>query len=449
MLAKLLVRALLALQFFAFATAVHAGQGTDATMQTSELTAPVAVPTQTINQLLEAIREREREGGPYDSQLGEQLSSLGLAYQRNGEHAQAVQTLNRTLQIKRVNEGLQSMGQLSTLESIIENNIAVKDWEELDRNYQLLLWLHRRNFESDDQRLLPIIDKMGRWKLQAYRDKLLEQNPDVTLREAEDLYRQTIKLLEKQYGKTDARLIDPLYGNASTEYEIMRETMKKPLDSFRSASRAPLFNTISYQQVCARTRQGVICRVIPVVTGGGNLGALASEQNSKDMQIHYSLQKAKRSLSQIVDIFEANPNLPRRSYGLALVHLGDWYMFHRQPGAANDHYKKAYAALVESGTSKEDIDNLFGKPAGVPSLQLPLPDVEKKLSEERQYVEVAFDVSKTGRVTNIEVMADPDDSSGIRRKVRKMLTESRFRPRLENGEPVDTVGLKIRVPVPA
>lgn len=447
MLARLLIRALWVPLICT--AAVRAAENPEAGTATGALSAPEAVPAQTIQQLLEAVRARELEGGPYDSRLGEQLSNLGLAYQRNGEHTQAAETLNRTLQIARVNEGLESMGLLPVLESIIESNIATRNWTDLDRNYHMLLWLHRRNFENDDPRLLPIIDTIGRWKLQAYREQLLDQSPDRTLREAEELYGQTIKVLEKQHGKTDARLIEPLYGNASTEYEIMRETIKKPLESFRTPGRPVGFNTVTYRQVCARTRVGVVCRTVPVAIGSDNLAAAMSDQSNKDMQILQSLQKAKHSLKQIVEIFEANPDLPRRSYGLALVHLGDWYMYHRQSGSANDHYRKAYAVLVESGSSPADIDSLFGRPASVPALHLPLPEVEKKLKEERQYADVSFNVSKTGRVTNIAVISEDDEKGSVRRKVKRMLDETRFRPRLENGEPVDTVGVKVRVAVPA
>lgn len=408
-----------------------------------------AVPDQTISQLLERIRELESSVGPYDPGLGEQLSGLGLAYQQNQDHANAAETLSRALHIKRVNEGLHNLGQLAILESLIASNIARQNWEDLDRNYQMLLWLHRRNFDPGDPRFLPIVDKMGRWKLQAYREGLLKQNPETTLREAESLYSQTVDLLEEQYGEHDPRLIDSLYGKAMTNYQIAKEVIKKPLDHFRSTGAPASFSTISYQQVCTPTPRGPVCRLIPVMTRSNNFDGYMAQQRDKDMMIFQTLQRVKLPLKQIVAIHEAHPELPRDNYAAALVHLGDWHLYYDQRGTAFKMYKQAYEVLAAAGKEPAELERLFGKPVTVPSLRLDLPDVEQKLDQEREFLNVSFDVTRSGRARNIRFDEDAAGEDGARRRIKKLLSESKFRPRLVDGEPVDTEGVTLRIPVPA
>ncbi|MDE0283769.1 MAG: tetratricopeptide repeat protein, partial [Gammaproteobacteria bacterium] len=155
---------------------------------TSRDTQAQVSPSQSIANYEQEIRKREAEHGVYDPATGEFLLSVGLVYQNDGRHEEAVDAFARALQIKRVNEGLQGIGQLLILEQLIKSNIAEADWEEVDRNYQQLLWIHKRNYDADDPRLLPVVDKVGRWKLKAYKENLLDGSAIRIIGESEKLF---------------------------------------------------------------------------------------------------------------------------------------------------------------------------------------------------------------------------------------------------------------------
>ena len=165
---------------------------------------------QSIARYEQQIREREAEHGVYDPATGEYLLSVGLVHQQEGNHSEAVRAFNRALQIKRVNEGLHGAGQVIILEQLLKSNIAAAAWEEVDRNYHQLLWVHKRNYDLGDPRLLPVIDMVGRWKLKAYKEDLLEDSAIKTIGESEKLFSGVIAILQRQYGEHDPRLIDPL-----------------------------------------------------------------------------------------------------------------------------------------------------------------------------------------------------------------------------------------------
>ena len=170
---------------------------------------PAPEPARSAAEYEREIQAREAEHGVYDPATGEYLLSVGLVYQNAGRHEEAVDAFARALQIKRVNEGLQSAGQLLILEQLIKSNIAKAAWEEVDRNYQQLLWIHKRNYEPGDPRLLPVVDTVGRWKLKAYKENLLDSSAVRIIGESEKLFQDTIDILERQYGANDPEADQP------------------------------------------------------------------------------------------------------------------------------------------------------------------------------------------------------------------------------------------------
>lgn len=198
-------------------------------------------PTATAPELLsiaeqykQQIARLESEYGAYDARLGEQLLSQGLVYQQLKDHTRALEALKRAHHIKRVNDGLQNLGQVPILQNITESNIALRDWDAVDQNFDQLLWIYRRNYADGDPELLNIYDQVRRWKIQAYRDGLLKSDAYTPVNEAAYLFSKVITLTEQRVGQRDPRLIDLLYSDALT-----RAQDEKYLDMERRFFAAP------------------------------------------------------------------------------------------------------------------------------------------------------------------------------------------------------------------
>ena len=399
--------------------------------------------TRSIAEYEREIQAREAEHGVYDPATGEYLLSVGLVYQNDGKHDEAVDAFTRALQIKRVNEGLYGTGQLLILEQLIKSNIASANWEKVDQNYQQLLWINKRNYDAGDPRLLPVVDMVGRWKLKAYKEDLLDSSAISTIGESEKLFRDTIVILERQYGENDPRLINPLYGRALTNYQYAIEVANTPQDEFHGTG--------------SPTRTQVMCRTVPTANGGvrricntirvPDPSYYASQSSNKDFALGQRIVAVGKALRHIVQIHETNPDLPRDSHAKALVHLGDWNLLRGKKTTAHKNYKSAYQLLADTDEHQEVIEELFGKPQNLPALRLPLPEIDDKLEQEKTTsVLASFDVSSTGRAKNVQILeSEPADATSARRKAKKTIRGRIYRPRFENGEPVDTVGNKIRI----
>lgn len=361
----------------------------------------------------------ESSGGVYEVQLSEILLGLGESYQALNMHTEAVAAFNRSLHINRVNSGLYSLNQLNVLEQLIKSNTALKDWENVDKNYHYLYWLNKRNYGDNDPKLLPTIDRLGRWHLHAYTSSLDEQ-PFRHLLEADHLYDKAISLIELQLGSMHPNLLNALYGTALTNYQIAAHVSNsEDIDEIRyglrnaSASRSQRF--------------------------------LQEEFARQDMMLR-SYAKGKKSMLRIVDIYNNNQDLPKDGHALALTHLGDWYLLFNKRNSAAKSYDEAYKLMSENEDTKKEIDSFFSHPRILPTIKLPVEeDPDTEIKENPSYVVAMFNVSPTGRARNIEIVeSNPVDDTSIKRKAKKSIASSKFRPRFENGIPVETTGVKIR-----
>lgn len=396
----------------------------------------------------EEVARLESEQGPLAARLGEQLQSQGRVYQQLDDHARAVESLKRAFHIKRVNDGLQDMGQVPVLQNIIESNIALQDWPAVDQNFEQLLWIYRRNYEDGDQELLSVYEQVGSWKIQAYREDLLGDDGYQAVSDAAYLFTKSIALTEKRLGATDPHLVPLLYGHALTSYHAMIEYANRPLEHY---TRRQATSTVAYVQQCVPVRLpngrvGTQCYMVPVM----NVGTYARAQDDKNLDVERRFFAARKSLERIVAIHDAHPDTPAGDRAEALVHLGDWYLLRGSTNTAMEHYQKAWQLLQGAPEGAEKIKTLFGAPVALPALRMSLQSVDRQISgaDAPNFVTVSYDVTSTGRVRNAHISAaSVEDQTAARRKALDSIRGNKFRPRFENGVAVDTLGATKRFPV--
>lgn len=413
-----------------------------------------AAPIATSGELLQyaeqydaEIARLESEQGAMAPRLGEQLQSQGRIYQQLKDHTRAVAALKRAYQVKRVNDGLEDMGQVPILQNIIESNIALQDWPAVDQNFDQLLWIYRRNYAEGDQELLSVYEQVGSWKLQSYRDDLLKDQGYQTISAAAFMYSKTIALTEARLGPMDPRLAPLLYGHALASYHAMIEFANRPLDEYTNRQAT---GTVTYVQQCVPIRLpggriATQCYAVPVM----NVGTYTRAQDQKDLDVERRFLAARKSLERIVAIHDAHPDVPAATRAEALAHLGDWYLLRGSNNSAMEHYQRAWAMLQSAPEGGQKATALFGEPVALPALRMSLASVDKQVSgAASRFITVTYDVTKSGRVQNARISdAGAEEGTSTRRRALESVRGNKFRPRLENGVAVDTVGAMKRFPV--
>jgi len=425
--------ALIFLLIMVLGTAAHASEQLQDTMPAADINAiqPESAedadgsrtdPTQSGKAVVEyqnSIKNLQKLHGAFYDQISQELVGMGLAYRNLGLDKEAIDAFNRSLHINRINHGLYDDSQLPILELIIQTNTALADWQALDQNYHYLYWVTRRIYGSDDPRLLPVIDRVGRWHLHAY-SLADDQQPFEHLITADLLFQDAVRIIEENYGPDDPRLVDPLYGLVMSNYQIASH-----------ASATVMYDDLRYNSV-----------------NSGFMDDTREEVQARLDLIGDSYRDGKKAMEKIVNIYDKNTDLPTDEHGMALILLGDWYLLFDRRKSAMEAYANAYRKLQESGMQQTDINDLFDHPRSLPALQLPTEYQAKQAAspgEKGEYVIARFDVSKTGLASNIEIVeASPADDIVLMRHAKASIRATRFRPKLENGQPVATTGVNIK-----
>lgn len=376
----------------------------------------VITPAESLQQYQDTISKLESEQGAYHPALRQALLALGLWHRDQGDNLQAVEAFEKALHIAKVNAGLHDPAQVEIVELLIDSYSQLQDWRGLDKNLNYLLWLSRRNYNNDDDRLVAIIERVARWYMQAYQ--LYSGGEAVSsLVKADDLYDEAARIIEKQYGQHAKQLINVLHATATINYQIASDVD----DVFRMSHR------------------DIRAAMIPNRRPTPYLNEVAV----RAFYFEQSFYKGKHSLDLIINIYKDELPEATLDYAQALVYQGDFYLSLNRKWNAMRNYEKAYATLVEGKAGSEDIKTIFGAPRRVEPFAIPGREIAAV--DESRYIDAMFDVPGNGWPKDIRIIAThPEDSTELRTRGRHAVSATRYRPRFEEGKPVSTAGVSLR-----
>jgi tetratricopeptide (TPR) repeat protein len=368
-----------------------------------------------LQQIRETISRQESEKGAYNPALRQSLLELGLLHREQGEYKDAVEAFEKALRISKANKGLHELSQLEIVELLIDTYSQLQDWQNLDKNLNYLVWLYRRNY-SDDERLLPVIERLGQWYMQAYQLHSIGEAVSYLVK-ADDLYDEAVDAISRQYGDNAPQLIGVLASSAIVNYQIANDVNDPFKMSHRDIRKA----------------------MIPNKRPNPYLNEIAVREFYFDQSFH----KGKRSLKHIINIHKINLPGSIVRYAQAQVYLGDYYLSLDRKWNAMSSYKKAYATLLEHDVESEHIEKIFGQPRRVEPFNIP-EGIADAINKEN-YVDAVFAVPGNGWPKDIRIVSThPHDNSELIALGKIAIAATRYRPRFEDGQPVATDSVLLR-----
>jgi tetratricopeptide (TPR) repeat protein len=258
----------------------------------------------------EQVHRLESQYNAYHAGLSEAMTGLALAQQQEGKHKEAIPSLERALQINRVNYGLYHINKIPLIEHLIVSYSAVGDWQAVEDSYYKLTQLYSRNYDQFDIELLPGLAKLIRWNMFAYGEKLTEQ-PIINLLTAREYILRTINIIRHNYGVNDLHQLEPFTALVLVDYYLALDQSQ-----FQSEVRNPTFNSFQEQ-------------TNPVFIESGS--------------IHMSmLTQGRRHIEAMIQITRNNPATPPRTAVNALVMLADWNLIFKQKVSADQVYRQVW-----------------------------------------------------------------------------------------------------------
>ena len=377
--------------------AVLSAQEMDTPAIEQRLSADAAAQEQSFRKTIAGI---ESSQGAYGSALSEQLLSLGLALQSQGQHDEAVGLFKRGVHLARINDGLYSTQQIPLLQGQIASHIALGDYAMADERQHYMYRVQLRN--KDDVELTAALMQQANWQHNAYRLGLGSQGY-TRIMNMWDLYRLALNDIISREGDTSPRLLPPLHGMLQAQY---------------------LISDYDWEDQSHNS--------------GDDLGA-RQDLNRFMAYRAQSFQKGSAVITAIHDIELQREGEQSVAAAQALVMLGDWQLWHEKRDTAWRTYQDAMVELAERDDAQIQIDHLFGEPVALPDIASlrPLPPT---VATAEANILLEFGVNERGRVVNLERRDEAEDDSRKPRANRLMrrLRKTKFRPRFEAGQPVET-----------
>jgi TonB family protein len=355
------------------------------------------------------IEELEIEKGPYTDELSEALAGLGHNYQNRGDHENAIDAFRRSIHLTRINRSPFAEEQIPLLNSLRESLLAERMWGELDQLQEYIYLVHRRALEPGDSRLEQATQNYVAWQRSAY----LQNIGDIGSRllTLSHLFSKALLTLEQQSAPHSLRLPQ------------LHETLQL-------AYLLDLHDDDQQPEFTVQVRQPGMS---PAFTADETRLQRLQEQNYRS---------GLRAAKNLVEAAEQEAPGVRAE---ALVARGDWYQWQDKRISARRSYTEAYNLLTSTPTGGQ-LDNerrkLFDEPTELPDDFIYLPNIQFDERKPRGRAKVRFTVSRDGRLRDLEVLELSPEDRGAEIALRKMLRRLYFRPRLEDGEAMEAVGVE-------
>ena len=306
------------------------------------------------------------------------LTGLAATHVASGDYGAALNTYDRALHLSQVNDGPHAMGQVDSLDSMINANILagelVTAFELLDRLYNL----YERKFTYQGIELVPVLQKRADLLNMLDRHGAERQT-----------YLQMVDIMEDTYGESELTLVKP--------YLALADTYLYQIDQI-----------VYRSEPTSQTGETFLKKALKVVESNPDASPELLEKCVLSLGDYYMLLSnngmARSEYQRAWEIMSSGPDaLERRKQQLEIAKPL------RRP-AMGVHANFKY------GWNLDDIDT-------------------EKLRD--GHITARYSVTDRGRVTDIEsIESEPSNLAKMEVRVRRGVRDFFFRPRFEAGVPV-------------
>lgn len=334
-----------------------------------------------------ALEFIEKKVNPFSTLLMNVIMARGLTQSKLEYFEDAEESFRRAQHITHRVGGVYAPEQLEIVNYITGLNLRQGKVRSADREQEFYLRISEQAYGKEGEQLLPILRNIGAYFASRGQTiplagvQELRIYRDALFRKSITLHERAIKIIEDNYGTNDIRLVEPLRGLARAR--LLQITN-------RSAS--------------------------------------------------------KTALERALSIVDSNPGTDLPDRVRAMISLGDIYTI-TGDRRAHDVYIEAWQMMQENSAYRQLSAEIFGTPTrlhpGVSGVLYLARRPDAALEKDVElYIDVAYSVRANGRVTNIHLLEKNVPNAQVR-NLRSRLANTRFRPRIIDGELVATDSLMI------
>jgi len=390
---------------------------------------------------LRQIARTEQQFSPFDSILFEQYLGLGLSYQLQGDHENAITAFEKAEYISRINNGLYAPDQFPIIERMIDSYLATGNVAAANSRQQYLLYVNTQHYGENSLEVVPVLNALGDRNMHTFLNALHAGNyvgfisggrgssRNLTPRA---LAYMNVYRAQDQYYRAIMSLVD----NKKFDTNQMTSLELKLIEAiFLGAHRQGILDNPVFYMKGRRERTG--SRIMRDELNSNSMSFINGRNAWSRMRIYEQVNTESTPLDKV-----------RPMLGLA-----DWHRLFNRRKRANDLYLEARDYLVEQQIAPDIIEAIFNPavPVQLPWFA-PRPNSRRFLgiAEEEQpiwdgWLDVSFTLSKYGTASNIKILGHSDNTTReIERRLRRVIQHSPFRPRILDKEETTSSEVQVR-----
>ena len=336
---------------------------------------------QNFESAIEIIEDNEDR---LNAQLVNPLTGLGRAQLESGRPDLATKTYQRAVHVTHVNEGPHNLDQLGLLESIAETHVRMGDLESAKEAQDTIYAINVREYELDTPELVPSLLRRAEW-----------QHKAGFIFDERATYRRAIRIIEEHKGRGSLELVEPLI---------------------------------------------LLGRSYFYLDATGQLSFHDSSMSSGEIYF----RRAAR-------IAEDHPETNWQVVAQAQLALGDYYMYNNNPQRGRQVYLDTWNLLSEHEGGLDVRRVQLEQVVPLRQNKMPLyisSDEDDKAPDDKDNpllqgrISISYTVSTRGRAANLRLIeAQPPEFENMISLVQREIRRRIYRPRIEDGEVVETPDL--------
>ncbi len=397
-------------------------------------------------QLKQLITDLEQAKGTYAPDLQDPLIDLARIYADTGRIDKAHETLRRAQHLMHRQDGVYALRQLEVIDLLFQLEMNDGKFPGAENQQQFALFISEHNTGADDPELLPALHKMARWQFETGQ----YQSSRKTLTRAMDI-------ITSKLGANDPRMVEFLTLQARTRQLEGGCCVAEILEQARAILEANPSQNDEYPTLLFSLADAYIADREPELAAelyhrAATYQTLQSSQTAPDNELPPRLIPTYGQLKRFTPHKQVYvPKKNSLDYFPSRQALLERQGFEEQPREEifvipfEDHQYNVRLTSNPRNRGSESLHVMVGEPVQfeLGHLQEILPASYlhgTKLAETR--IQLTFSVLADGTVTNLDVVSS-NAPNKLQQLVKRALSMSKFRPRLVNGNAVDTHQLEI------
>lgn len=363
-----------------------------------------------IASLRAALRETAREHGPGAPQLIPVLEKLAALELAAGEREFAAIRLERVVELRRFNDGFYSQSLTTPLLQLANIYLEAGLYERAITKLRYAQHLTHRRDGVYSLEQVALIENLAR----AF---LGQDEPDEAHREM----KLAFNLSRRVHGEDNVEHVPGMLRYAAWYRFIGADRKARHLYK----------NAISMLE--AEHGESHHSLIEPLT----HLSATASRP-------WYYKSDREMALLRADEILNQQAGVDAEDRAASAIRLGDFYTHLKDPHNAHIHYQRAWSILKEQREERLDAEKIFAQPIVLNFPHSILPDTRRGILIQEREITVTYDIDidESGKVSRVAVV-NHSGPVAITRTLRKTAFSLRFRPRIENGQPVATQNYRV------